>query len=479
MATIAMDVDLALSMMLIGSVAFILTLFYLLNAKDPDIKRFSWGVLSGSICTFMGVRLGTAYNACWSYYVVGPAASPESQIKAFGALAIGWYLLLQFILAYWCGLLTGKHTPDFKSLVLNLKCWAVMLGVVTGSSSMSFFSLVQDYEKSNWIILYSMPLITFLVLSVIYAIGDSIRHHLATLDDHIDPFEEAFDRFSDETEDVVIGLAVSHVITQTLRFHLTGTLPAPTGANRPGTEVELRDIVSLASSSLVYIVLFLAVEQCLPKSWSRLKKRFKMILANCVAFALFYSFTWFALIVLGLQGPSQGLLVALGVTWGGFAAMVLLDKLADLECTGPVFDQNLRMLVMPIATLIGFGWKGAFADAGVTIVQKVTLFPAPLEQAILAMILLLVILPAWRWYILPKVMYDYLKHAKKKTLLDAEGRTLEVILDEELDKCLDKLESIVVSYPSERHTHHKAIVLELERLRKISENIVQDAGLKC
>jgi hypothetical protein len=26
---------------------------------------------------------------------------------------------------------------------------------------------------------------------------------------------------------------------------------------------------------------------------------------------------------------------------------------------------------MPIATLIGFGWKGAFADAGVTIVQKV------------------------------------------------------------------------------------------------------------
>ena len=24
--------------------------------------------------------------------------------------------------------------------------------------------------------------------------------------------------------------------------------------------------------------------------------------------------------------------------------MILLDKLADLECTGPVFDQNLRML---------------------------------------------------------------------------------------------------------------------------------------
>lgn len=39
----------------------------------------------------------------------------------------------------------------------------------------------------------------------------------------------------------------------------------------------------------------------------------RRILANCVAFALFYSFTWFALTVLDLQGPAQGLVVALGL----------------------------------------------------------------------------------------------------------------------------------------------------------------------
>ena len=27
------------------------------------------------------------------------------------------------------------------------------------------------------------------------------------------------------------------------------------------------------------------------------------------------------------------------------AVMIILDKLADLDCTGPVFDQNLRNLV--------------------------------------------------------------------------------------------------------------------------------------
>ena len=47
---------------------------------------------------------------------------------------------------------------------------------------------------------------------------------------------------------MVVGLAVSHLITQTLRYQLTGTLPLPTGAMRPGTEVEMRDIWSLAGA---------------------------------------------------------------------------------------------------------------------------------------------------------------------------------------------------------------------------------------
>lgn len=397
----------------------------------------------------------------------------KGQIKAFGMLAIGWYLVLQFLLAYMCGLITGNKSRDFKSMVLNLKCWAVMLGVVTGSSSMSFFSLIQDYYKSNLLILYLMPLITFLSLHAIYAVGDSVRYRLAMLNDGmIDIYEEAFDKFSDETENVVIGLAVSHVITQTVRFHLTGTLPAPTGASRPGTEVERSDIISLASSSVLYIIIFIVLEQLMKESC--FKTGIKMIMANCVAFALFYSTTWFTSEVLAFQGVAAALVVALGVTWAGFATMICLDALADLDCTGPVFDRNLRLMVMPTATLIGFGWKGAFAAAGVTMVQKVHVFPPPLEQLILALLLILVILPAWRMYILPRVMYDYLKKAKTQSMMGAQQETLEVMLDEEADQCIEKLEQIVQNYqlPGQHVAHQRALALELERLRKISENIL-------
>ena len=90
------------------------------------------------------------------------------------------------------------------------------------------------------------------------------------------------------------------------------------------------------------------------------------------------------------------------------------------------------------------------------------MFPPPLEQLILALLLILVILPAWRMYILPratcaflcetenayqreqyffwhessassgrcrlfgsKVMYDYLKKAKTQSMMGAQQETLD------------------------------------------------------
>ncbi|CAE7914137.1 unnamed protein product, partial [Symbiodinium necroappetens] len=73
--------------------------------------------------------------------------------------------------------------------------------------------------------------------------------------------------------------------------------------------------------------------------------------------------------MLELSGPAQSLVVALGVTWCAFIALLLLDYLADLECTGERFDRALRQMVAPISVFIGFGWKGAFAAAGTTLVQ--------------------------------------------------------------------------------------------------------------
>jgi len=419
--------------------------------------------------------MGTAWNAVFSYYVLPPDASAMSKILSNGALAFSWYIVLQLVLAWVCGLF--KHAghraaASIVTMILNLKCWAVMLGIITGATSMGFFSSIQDLGKDSCLWVVSMPVAAFCMLGALYYVGDSIRTQISKMDDDtIDMYEFAWDKYTDQTEDMVVALTVGHLTVQASRYVLTGTLPLPSGDIRPGTEVEHSDVWTLAGSSLIYITLIVMVQLWSPPHDATfkvlLRRRGAQILANCTAFALFYSTTWYVTEVMTLTGPASSLLTALGVTLIGFALLLLLDFLADLECTGERFDQSLQQMVVPISVLVGFGWKGAFAAAGTTLVQDVSVLPAPLEQLILAVILLLVICPAWRMYILPVVMLEELRMMKRKrgelvSKTTVEGKAHEEMMDSQVKHAFHKVEDLLDNTSDERKM--EAYLLELERL---------------
>ncbi|CAE7899690.1 unnamed protein product [Symbiodinium microadriaticum] len=286
-------------------------------------------------------------------------------------------------------------------------------------------------------------------------------------DGEVDIYEEAWDKYTDQTEDVVIALTVGHLVVQSSRYLLTGTLPLPTGEVRPGTEIEDSDMWTLTGSSFIYISLIIGIQFWKPQT--DFGKMVQRILANCTAFALFYSTTWYAKEMLELSGPAQSLVVALGVTWCAFIALLLLDYLADLECTGERFDRALRQMVAPISVFIGFGWKGAFAAAGTTLVQDIHLFSPPLENLLMTLILLCFVLPAWRMYILPVVMLDELRSMRKKKGLlqynrSVTGLAIEELMDAQAKHAFHKLEICLDSSIFEKQM--EANLLELERLEE-------------
>jgi len=103
---------------------------------------------------------------------------------------------------------------------------------------------------------------------------------------------------------------------------------------------------------------------------------------------------------------TKEVVLALFVTSMALALIFALDYLADLEATDEAVDKALRTGVQALAILIGFSWEKAFDDAVVSITAAVTVVPRSLMRLVLAVVLAGVVIPAWRFYILP-IIYDF------------------------------------------------------------------------
>jgi len=158
--------------------------------------------------------------------------------------------------------------------------------------------------------------------------------------------------------------------------------------------------------------------------------QFQNVAAMCFAWCIFYSSDWF---VSGnffptRHGMMKEICLSLFVTLIALAMIFILDVIADLKATGKEVDLAVRGVIKAIAILIGFSWEKAF-DVAVedlsrgllptetTTTPMPTSPPATTEPAeepadwrllvaklILAVMLAGVVVPAWRWYILPTIL---------------------------------------------------------------------------
>ncbi|CAE8622857.1 unnamed protein product [Polarella glacialis] len=428
-----LDADYEVACMLLGSVAFVMSLFYLLNHRDKEIKQYSWNVISTSICIFTGVHIGTAWNGMLSYLILGAAPTPFKTLLVYCSTSFGWYVALQLVLMWVSGAI-GPKPSNVEKMVLNMKCWAVLIGITLGGSNLGLWGFIQQQVPKTLLCTALVVPLAWVIIMGLYLIGDHIRETWSKSDGEKDVYEEYWDKFAEITENGAACMAIAHLIVQVIRFSITGSLPLAGGQVAPGQHPTAHQAMCLLASAVGFAVLMVMISLFMSKRWGRTKMWMHMVSGNCISFCILYAMTWLIMARIGAEGVMGTMLLALTVTFVSIGQIFVLDYLADMDCTGEAADKEIQAFVQPLSLLIGFAWKGAFAASLTQVAGKQQVLPVPVMTLIVAVLIGVVVVPAWRWFILPVVMEGELAHARKQDshLLDIMDRA------EEAEKPIEK-----------------------------------------
>lgn len=420
--------------MLLGSIGFQMGTFYLVNHSDTDIRVHTWKVMCATISIFVSVLIYQAVNdVVKALFLEG--AGPLVMLAGTFAHAAFWYVALQIFLAFVSGAVVLPCLPPAQvfteekekkeaaeTLDLNMKSWATILGHITGFAAISAWAQVQELLGGSFVAV----LLAFGSLVILFRICDVVREKWSSLDGNIDEFERFWDAAAEETEDDVMCLTISFLVVQTLRYHVVGVLPSLEGNFPKNTYVnDYQCFVMLIFGISVGIFGYLRTILGLGTAWMTRRHATWVRLGTDFVLAWSLLFTTDAFLTNhGLGGNKMGCLgqviTAMILTIIGFLVVFLLDRQADAVeakmVASPSKNQQqideyrerqkkaIRGTVLAIGVLIGFGWERCF-DAAVdsTAEQDAKIVPPTLTKVGLALVLASIVLPAWRWYILPVV----------------------------------------------------------------------------
>eukprot|EP00670_Eutreptiella_braarudii_P017957 CAMPEP_0174351134 /NCGR_PEP_ID=MMETSP0811_2-20130205/8376_1 /TAXON_ID=73025 ORGANISM="Eutreptiella gymnastica-like, Strain CCMP1594" /NCGR_SAMPLE_ID=MMETSP0811_2 /ASSEMBLY_ACC=CAM_ASM_000667 /LENGTH=463 /DNA_ID=CAMNT_0015480041 /DNA_START=184 /DNA_END=1578 /DNA_ORIENTATION=+ len=405
--------------MLLGSIAFQLSLFYLVNHPDKDMKRYSWETISSTISIFVAVLIFKGVDGVVDYYVMEESAIWFKVLMDFVHL-LAWICILQ--LALWIS--AGAHmNHSFASLRdpspyhLKAKSYAILLAHITGFASINAFSAIQQlsmFASGPFMALLVVPL-CFLVMITIVHLTDTVREYFAGLDGVKDAFEILWDDEVEEAENDIIGLTISFLLTQAIRFGISGNLPDQEGADKGvHSHFMIWYLILFALLAVVPVVSLGRWRAAIPEEEkgsipervvSSLHTVASMSFAWCTLYAVTWQWSFLGSLMPGLvDGVPGHVCVALSASFLAFVLMFCLDKIHDSEKNSEEKKAAIVSVILSFGIMVGFTWEQSF-DAGIeTIAEEFSEREKHWLQLLITMILALIVLPAWKMYILPKVV---------------------------------------------------------------------------
>jgi len=398
-------------MMLLGNVAFVMALFYLVNWHDSDIVEYTWRIISMTVSIFCAVLI---------YGVI------REMVQLLGGGLIADLLVF---LALW--ILAQGFLLIFKEQIGPLKAFGTICAHITGFAAMQAFFNIQTLGTFSAGKALSVPdwaqgipvVFVFLIVSVaLFLASDKLRELISQSDGQEDEGDRAWDEQCEETENDVVGLGLSFLVSVVIRYAISGEQPTAHGT--PVGRPPLQALVLLLSGTAFVFFTAVATLGVVRLQWKKATlslHRMSQLLQLCcgltMSWCFYFGTQWYFLFVFGhpkLRGALGKLLEALVVSFFSMVSIFVLDCIGD---GSPIFKGALTGVIVAIGLLVGISWEHAFTHAIDELSEALSDSDVDKMKIkmIAAIILVVSVLPAWRLYILPKADQELRKHYAGKS----------------------------------------------------------------
>lgn len=420
-------VDLAVAVMLLGSVAVVMSLFYLVNHQDDDMRQYSWSVISSTIAIFTAVLMFEAINGIINKLMEIHGLHIGTSLVVMRYLMVFvWFVFLQVVLAHIAhfneiqggnpGDDPSQKRKDNAEVLLQMKCWGTLLAHITGFAAVHAGGELQhlDCFSGSPSVALLPVFVSFGLLSIFFCISDAIRHRFVS-NERVDMWNE----ITEEAENDIAALGLSFLCGQVMRFQFGHNLPNVKGLEPHSVIHDSTYIYSLLGCSAGCAVLSVII--LLASGGIRRLLVCQQVAGFTFAWCMFYASkeaiaqgVWNMADQTGephLDKNSVCMRVILACLLSCFALLIIfvLDFFEDMDATGEAADKAIKNIINAIGILVGFSWEQAF-EGGVEIIAETTRQRGPwypiMTNFLLAITLAGGIIPAWRVYILKNTGFN-------------------------------------------------------------------------
>lgn len=455
--------DMHMSIVMLGAVAFAMAMLYLLQSSNPTLRTGGWLAVSRALSCYMGVCVNMTMFGNVVYFLGAkpPVVPPDTKTVVLdGLLFLFWWTAKSTATAWAAGLFCFERKNEnqeddspiksikststvnvedrstLESCAWLMESYGVVLGFASGSSAMQFFASLQQMgrgtQHENTFVLGVMPC-GLIFMMVLYRIMSLMRLWLSEGDGQLDDAEVAWSTYMDFAENKVVGLALSHVMVQAVRFYMQdGHYPGVMGQQLPGYTPKTADAIGLLAVGVGFAILSILSAWLPVSKLGRVKQWIKMSTTLAIAWCFLYSSNWI-IAEFFKQSPWTHVCQTSAVTVVGAIFMLVLSALADYferqEIEGYKYAHGAALVVhdlfVPAAVLIGFSWRDAWQSALQVVVAFAAIpkMPPPVEMLLAAFLMLSVVYPAWRRFILPMTFVKWVKRDPKE-LMNQPGERL-------------------------------------------------------